>query len=77
MDNITNPTATDLILVVNGQTHTTKTGSTVTDLLEDFHIAPSRVVVQLDGVIVSRETFAQTLLREGSQLEVVTLVGGG
>jgi thiazole synthase len=52
-------------------------GSSVADLLRDLAIAPARVVVQLDGVIIARAAFAQAALQEGSQLEIVTLVGGG
>jgi thiamine biosynthesis protein ThiS len=31
----------------------------------------------LDGVIVPRSEFDKAMLREGSKLEIVTLVGGG
>jgi thiamine biosynthesis protein ThiS len=61
----------------NGRPCVVQQGSTVTDLLQSFEIPPARVVVQLDGTIVPRTDFAQTVLRDGCQLEIVTLVGGG
>lgn len=77
MDEITQQTATLLTIIANGQARTVKAGSTISDLLRDLVIAPGRVVVQMDGVIVPRTEFAQTDLHEGSRLEILTLVGGG
>jgi sulfur carrier protein len=70
-------TTATISILANGQPRTVEAGSTVEDLLQTLAIAPARVVVQLDGVIVARTDFAQTALQEGSQLEIVTLVGGG
>jgi thiamine biosynthesis protein ThiS len=77
MDEIIEQNGAPLTIIANGQTRTIKAGSTVSDFLQDLAIAPARVVVQLDGVIVPREQFAQADLHEGSRLEIVTLVGGG
>lgn len=77
MDEIIKQTMTTMTIVVNGQIRTTKVGSTINYLLQDLGIAPALVVVQLDGVIIPRDEFAQTTLHEESQIEIVTLVGGG
>ena len=61
----------------NGQPRTIQAGSTVADLLRELKIAPTYVVVQLDGVIVPRPDFAQTVLSEHCKVEIITLVGGG
>ena len=61
----------------NGRSSVLQQGSSIADLLQSFEISPARVVVQLDGTIVPRSEFAQTVLRDGCQLEIVTLVGGG
>jgi thiamine biosynthesis protein ThiS len=70
-------TTTSISITANGQPRMVEAGSSVADLLRDLAIAPARVVVQLDGVIIARAAFAQAALQEGSQLEIVTLVGGG
>jgi len=70
-------TTTFISITANGQPRTVEAGSSVADLLWDLAVAPARVVVQLDGVIIARTDFAQAALHEGSQLEIVTLVGGG
>lgn len=66
-----------IIIIANGQSREVKAGSTIADFLQEFAIAPSRVVAQLDGGIVPRSEFDKAMLREGSKLEIVTLVGGG
>lgn len=77
MDEILQSPAGTLTIIANGQPHTVKAGSTVSHFLQDLGIAPARVVVQLDGVIIPRENFVRAALRQGSRLEIVTLVGGG
>jgi sulfur carrier protein len=64
-------------IIANGQPRTAKVGSTVADLLCELNITPKYVVVQLDGEIVPRTGFDQASLKEGSKIEIVTLVGGG
>jgi sulfur carrier protein len=64
-------------ILTNGQPRIVKAGSTVADLLHDLTIIPTYVVVQLDGEIVSRTAFDQTVLKEGCKVEIITLAGGG
>lgn len=66
-----------ITILANGQPRQVKVGSTVADFLQEHAIAPSRVVAQLDGGIMPHSEFDKAVLREGSQLEIVTLVGGG
>jgi sulfur carrier protein len=75
MDEITSRET--LTIIANGQPRTIKAESTVADLLQGLNILPKYVVVQLDGEIVQRTEFDQAVLREGSKVEIVTLVGGG
>ncbi len=77
MSEIANPSANTITVTANGQSRPVEVGSTVADLLQGLTIAPARVVVQMDGVIVQRCELAKAVLQEGSQLEIVTLVGGG
>jgi sulfur carrier protein len=76
MNETTLPTAT-ITIIANGQPRTVKAGSTIADFLQELNLAPARAVALLDGEIVPRSAFARSVLQEGSQLELVTLVGGG
>lgn len=68
---------TTIIIFANGQSRTMQRGSTIADLLREVAVTPTHVVVQMDGIIVTRSEFEQIELLEGSKLEIVTLVGGG
>lgn len=61
----------------NGQPRTIPPGTTVADLLARLELRPAYVAVEVNLELVPRQRHAQHLLREGDQVEVVTLVGGG
>ena len=77
MNKFVNPDSGTTTIMANGQPRSVKAGSTIADLLQELNIAPTHVVAQLDGVIVSRSEFDKAVLRGGCKLEIVTLVGGG
>ena len=77
MSDVINSSPGTITIIANGQSREVSAGSTIADFLQEFTIAPSRVVAQLDGGIVPRSEFDKAILREGSKLEIVTLVGGG
>jgi sulfur carrier protein len=77
MNKIVNPNSGTTTIIANGQPRSVKARSTIADLLQELNIAPTRVVAQLDGVIVSRSDFDKAVLQEGCKLEIVTMVGGG
>jgi thiamine biosynthesis protein ThiS len=77
MSDAINSSPGTITIIANGQSREVKAGSTIADFLQEFAIAPSRVVAQLDGGIVPRSEFDKAMLHEGSKLEIVTLVGGG
>lgn len=75
MNEIINPDT--ITIIANGQPRIVKADSTIADFLQQLNIGPTRVVAQLNGVIVTRSEFAQAVLQQGSKLEIVTMVGGG
>jgi len=64
-------------LLINGEKKEVADGLTIVALLEELNIRPGRVVIELNRDIVSRETYASALLKEGDALEIVHFVGGG
>lgn len=61
---------------VNGRDMTTRSPASIAELLVRLG-APRFVAVELNGDVVPRAQHAETLLRDGDELELVTLVGGG
>ncbi len=64
-------------ITVNGKQREHADGLSVAGLLEAMSLEPRRVAVERNKLIVRRADFAETVLAENDQLEIVTLVGGG
>ena len=64
-------------ITINGELRTISEGQTVLGLLHLLSLEPARVAVELDRRIVKQPQWADTVLRDGAQLEIVQFVGGG
>ena len=64
-------------VTVNGERQAVSKGLTAGQLLEQLHIVPERVVVEVNLAILKRAQLADTILKEGDQVEIVQMVGGG
>jgi sulfur carrier protein len=64
-------------VIVNDQPTDLPDSATITDLLAQLALPGTRVAVEVNRQLVRRLQHAETHLREGDQVEVVTLVGGG
>jgi sulfur carrier protein len=62
---------------LNGQSREVADGLTIAELLRDLEVAQPHVAVEVNLELVPRARHAETMLRPGDRLEVVTLVGGG
>lgn len=67
----------DIRIQLNGAPREVPEGSTVAELVEALGLVPEQVAVELNRGLVPRARRAQTRLREGDRVELVTLVGGG
>ena len=67
----------ELHVRVNGEIRSVADQSTLSDLVDDLSLAPARIAVELNGEVVRRNNWAETVLSEGDRLEVVHFVGGG
>ncbi|MCC7105861.1 MAG: sulfur carrier protein ThiS [Chloroflexi bacterium] len=66
-----------LDLIVNGKPRSAEDGLTVLGYLGALGINPQIVAVELNGDIVRREELDAYQLKNGDQLEIVRMVGGG
>lgn len=64
-------------VMLNGEPRMVLDGATVGDLLGELKLDPRYLAVELNRLVVPRAEHGRTALREGDQLEIVTLVGGG
>ena len=63
-------------LKVNGEMRNTDISS-LYDLIAEMGLNPTRVAAELNGNIVPRAEFKNTVLKNGDSLEIVNFVGGG
>ena len=66
-----------LRITLNGDTHEVAGPLTVTELLAQLNIDARRVAVEHNLVVLKRDAFAVTKVREGDEIEIVNFVGGG
>lgn len=64
-------------LLVNGRARPLPRGGTLLEVLEAAGLAGRPVAVELDGEVVPRSRFGESLLAGGERIEIVTFVGGG
>lgn len=64
-------------LIINGQPQQVDSLLSLQQLLERMALQNKRIAVERNGEIVPRSQFAEQMLANGDQLEIVVAVGGG
>ena len=67
----------ELRVKINGESREVNDQSSLNDLVEELSLSPARIAVELNGEVIRRTEWVQTLLAEGDRLEIVHFVGGG
>jgi thiamine biosynthesis protein ThiS len=70
-------TAPAITIIVNGKPREVAAGATVHDLLASRKLSDSMAIVERNGIILPRDSYATTNLAADDQLEIVHAVGGG
>jgi thiamine biosynthesis protein ThiS len=66
-----------LRITLNGDPHELDRPLTVGELLASLDIDPRRVAVEHNLVVLKRDAFDRTTVRDGDEVEIVNFVGGG
>ncbi len=64
-------------ITLNGKPREIGGAMTVTTLLEALDVKPQQVAVALNGEVVRRDDWPDTIVGDGDTVEVVRAVGGG
>lgn len=62
---------------VNGEIRELPGELTLDELVRQLALAPERLAMELNREVVRRARWAETVVREGDQIEIVHFVGGG
>ena len=73
-DEVPSPT---IRLTINGEPHTLPSPLSLLALCAHFGVDPAITAIERNRAIVARTAFETTVVEDGDQLEIVTLVGGG
>lgn len=66
-----------ITIVVNGEHRSVRADSTAAELIESLGLSGRPMAVELNEMVVPRARLADSRLRDGDRIEIVTLVGGG
>jgi len=64
-------------ITLNGVEREVEQGTTIAQLIDTISKDRSRVAVERNRAIAPRATWDDSIVAEGDEIEVVTLVGGG
>ncbi len=65
------------VIVVNGEPMPWQPGMTVADILKVRNYIFRMLVVQVDGTLVKRGTYAAAAVPDGATVEVIHMISGG
>ncbi len=66
-----------MTISINGTSRTFSSALNLAELIAQLGYTGKRIALERNGEIVPRSTYANVLLADGDQLEVVVAVGGG
>ena len=69
--------AAEIEIQVNGESRRVARGMSVEDLLASLDLQPKMIVVEHNGDILRKGSYAEVDVAEGDALELVHFVGGG
>ena len=64
-------------LEINGETRSVAPSANVRELLDNLGIKPDRIAVEVNRLIVKRQDWDRTPIRDMDRIEIVQFVGGG
>jgi sulfur carrier protein len=64
-------------VMLNGERRELETPLTIVALLDQLKIDPRTVAVEHNRAVVKRARYGETIIDDGSEVEIVAFVGGG
>lgn len=66
-----------ITIILNGNDKQLDSSTNITQLLTNLDLSEKRLAVELNQQIVPRSDFANTVLNDQDQVEIVQAIGGG
>lgn len=62
---------------INGEDKEVKAGTSLAEYLEEAGFNLKRLAVEINGDIIPKKQYSETILNDGDRVEIVSFVGGG
>jgi len=62
---------------LNGKKVVIKTNYSIFDLLKKYKLSNKKIAIEYNGVIISKESFKEKILKNNDKIEIVHFIGGG
>jgi thiamine biosynthesis protein ThiS len=67
----------ELYITLNGQDRSYPAGTTLWGLVQALKLEPERLAIEMNKVIVRRDSWMSTTIENRAMIEIVMFVGGG
>lgn len=64
-------------MIINGKEMSIKKNYSIQEFLLELNLNVDKVVVEVDGEIITKDNFTNIVLKENNIVEVISFVGGG
>lgn len=64
-------------ILLNGKSHVLDNSSTLKQIIEQFSKNNKHIIAELNGSIIKSKSWQDIKVKNGDQLELVSIVGGG
>ena len=62
---------------LNGDTYKIKSGTNLDELLNKLKIEKNKVAIEVNGLIIEKESYPKIILNKNDKVEIVHFIGGG
>ena len=64
-------------VTINGKSYSLDHDTLVSVLLQELHISPETVIISINRRVVDQDKLEDILVKDGDELELLQIVGGG
>ena len=62
---------------LNGENHTFNDNITLENIIKELNITINSIVAEVNGQVITKEKFSNTVIKDNDVIELIKFVGGG
>ncbi len=62
---------------INGEDHTFNDNITLENIIKELNITINSIVAEVNGQVITKEKFSNTVIKDNDVIELIKFVGGG